>query len=191
MFRPKARLGVYEVTALALCVALLTAIGCTAVSLPYPAHYPSLPAASHELCERVAGTYHNQADQEVSSSTLADTLFDADEVPDDVEVTLSFPRQGEMQATTIGPEGAVNSRVWMSQEDHFVCEADRVILRFDAVWEVAAPVGLWGRVSRTLHLYPLDDHLVVDIRDGGLVFLWFIIPSHLTDSAWYRYPRVH
>ena len=167
------------------CVVLLTGVGCTFVHRPYLESYPPLPAASVDVCERVAGTYQNRVAED-GAFTLASLLFEPAGVRHD-EVTLSFPRQGELKATGVETGGVERSRSWTVQEGQFSCEADRVILRLQSRWNTA--LIAWGRWSDEVHLYPLDDHLVVEYRSTKLMF-WLIIPSYWTDSQWYRFPRV-
>ena len=171
----------------ALCVALLTGVGCTFVHRPYLEHYPPLPSASDYVCEGVAGTYSSRADQEGDSFGLADLLFEGAARPGrrgDTEVVLSFPRQGVMEATVGG-----RSRTWSSQDGQFDCKGDRVVLRGQSKWAVFLGF-VWGRWSDTLHLYPVDDHLVVDKRSAKLMVWMIMFPSYWTDSQWYRYPRL-
>ena len=175
--------------ALVSCVVLLTGVGCTFVHRPYLESYPPLPAASLDVCERVAGTYQSRVDED-GAWPLATLLFEPDGVRQDVEVTLSFPRQGELKATSVETGGVVRSRSWTVQEGQFGCEADRVILRFQSRWNAAPDLLVWGRWSQELRLYPLDDHLVVESRSTKLLFWLIMFPSYWTDSEWYRFPRV-
>jgi hypothetical protein len=176
----------------AVCM-VVSAIGCSARSEPYPRTWPPLQRLA-STCDALSGSYRDRGQfANIPSpffSSLTEVLFG--EQPKSwrpERLTLSFPRSGELQIVISGPENQSLTYTLTSGADQFVCRASTLIIYRSAKWSgTGAAVGA-GRHSGTVELDRIDGGLVVRSDARRLALIGFVVPIASREQRWYRFDR--